>query len=93
LLNSASCSWPADAEDEDFDHQLVRVSVVVTAAGRVESVDVLDDPGRGFAAAAQACVRTWDFAPARDRDGRPMRSRLSPVSVRFMRWRVGISDG
>jgi len=79
------CPWPAEAEYEDFDEQLVAIRVVVATDGSVESAQLVSDPGFGFGAAARDCARRARFTPARDDSGRAVRALSPPIHVRFVR--------
>jgi protein TonB len=82
---SWSCPWPRAAEADRIDEQTVVIHVVVAADGTAESVEVLSDPGHGFAEAAAACALRTRFTPARDRAGRAVRAASPPIRVRFTR--------
>lgn len=80
-----ACPWPAEADADRIDEQVVAIRVVVRADGTVESADVLSDPGHGFAQAATTCALRTRFTPARDREGRPVRAASPDILVRFTR--------
>ncbi|HVW27860.1 MAG TPA: TonB family protein [Polyangiaceae bacterium] len=82
---SWSCPWPREADAEDIDEQTVVIRVVVRPDGSVESANVASNPGHGFGDAAVSCAMRTRFSPARDREGRPIRSASPPVRVRFTR--------
>ena len=82
---SWSCPWPPQADSERIDEQTVVIRVVVTADGRVESADIVSDPGHGFGSAAVACALRTRFTPARDRAGQVVRALSPPIKVRFIR--------
>jgi len=79
------CPWPAQAEYEDIDQQLVSIRVLVAADGRVERAELVSDPGFGFGAAARECARRVRFTPALDSQGRATRALSPPIHVRFVR--------
>jgi len=63
----------------------VVIRVVVRADGTAESFVVVADPGGGFGPAAIASAMRTRFAPARDREGAPVRGTSPPINVRFTR--------
>jgi protein TonB len=79
------CDWPRQADTLGIDEQAVLLRVDLDARGRATGVQVLDDPGNGFGAAALACARSARYEPARDRSGAPTASSLGPIRVRFTR--------
>jgi protein TonB len=80
-----SCPWPREADEEQIDHQVVVLRVVVREDGSVESARLVTDPGHGFGAAALACARRTRFVPARDAGGRAIRAPSPPIRVHFSR--------
>lgn len=76
--------FPDVARDEGVASGRVRLTVTVEADGRISAVAPLNDPGFGFAHAAQAMLlsRASTASPARDVDGRPVRSTI-PFTVYF----------
>jgi periplasmic protein TonB len=79
------CPWPSEAEDSAIDVETVILRVTVDARGRVESSELVRDPGHGFGAAALACASRTRFVPARNREGHAVRSESPPIRVRFTR--------
>ncbi len=84
-LKDWRCAWPEEAEYEDFDQQVVSLRVVVAEDGRVESAEIVKDPGFGFGRAARDCARRVRFNPAKDASGRAVRAASPPINVRFVR--------
>lgn len=82
-----SCShlFPRVADELGVHQAVVRVSVRVGADGRALTVQVLSDPGNGFAAAARACASAQRYTSARDRSGADVVGTTPPFSVRFSR--------
>lgn len=80
-----SCPWPSTAQTESIDEQTVVLRVVVRPDGSVESARIVNDPGQGFAPAAIACAMRTRFTPAKDHDGRPVKTASPPIRVRFTR--------
>jgi periplasmic protein TonB len=85
LEQNWSCAWPSEADAEAIDQQVAVVAVTVDESGRVSSARVVSDPGHGFGRAAVRCARGVRFAPARDRDGHPVRAVSPPIRVHFSR--------
>lgn len=80
-----NCPWPDTAADLPLDEQTATIRVTVRADGSVEATDIVDDPGDGFAPAAQRCARATRFTPATDAEGRPIRATSPPIRVHFYR--------
>jgi protein TonB len=87
------CPWPAQARDLSAVRQVVVLRVLVRADGRVSTADVLEDPGHGFGAAAEACARDTRFQPALDGAGKPYAATSPPVRVTFQRRTSASTDG
>jgi len=80
------CDWPAEADDLDSDEEFVTVRVSIAASGAVQDVEVLSDPGHGFAKRASLCARSKvTFDPALDAAGQPTAGKTPPVRIRFVR--------
>lgn len=60
----------------------VVLSVLVTEAGRVEDVKIVQDPGGGLGTAAERAVKRWTFTPA-EKNGVPVKTWL-PVNIPFV---------
>lgn len=80
------CPWPAEADREQIDSQLVVIRVTVAPDGAPLSARVTRDPGFGFGPAAQACAMRRHYAPALDASGTPITSESPPIRVHFSRW-------
>ncbi len=80
------CPWPAEADREQIDSQLVVIRVTVAPDGAPLSARVTRDPGFGFGPAAQACAMRRHYAPALDPSGTPITSESPPIRVHFSRW-------
>jgi len=80
-----NCPWPDTAADLPLDEQTATIRVTVRADGSVEATDIVEDPGDGFAPAAQRCARATRFTPATDVEGRPIRATSPPIRVHFYR--------
>lgn len=79
------CPWPRAADALEIDKESATVRAQLDARGRVQSVQIVHDPGHGFGAAAAECARRSRFVPARDVDGHRVPSRTPPIRVRFTR--------
>jgi hypothetical protein len=79
------CAWPHEASDLERDEQIVVIRAQVKANGDIASVNVVQDPGHGFRAAAIACAGRQRLDPALDAEGRPIASLSPPIRVRFTR--------
>jgi protein TonB len=84
-LKNWKCPWPAEAEYEDFDEQVVSIKVVVAEDGHVEQAEIVSDPGYGFGRHARDCARRVRFNPAKDGAGRAIKAMSPPIVVRFVR--------
>jgi len=78
------CAWPAEADAEQINEQSAVIRVTVRADGSLESAAIQDDPGYGFGRAAVACASGMRFSPAKDRNGRDVRSSAA-IRVHFSR--------
>lgn len=72
------CPWPKAAQALSVDEQIVLLRVVTNAQGKLERVEIVADPGHGFAEQARKCAVTERWLPALDDDGRPYTA-TSPV--------------
>ncbi|MDX9720449.1 MAG: hypothetical protein RBU37_06870 [Myxococcota bacterium] len=79
-----SCPWPSLGEGGP-DKRVVIIRVHTDAAGVVQRVDILRDPGDGFGDAARQCALASTFTPALDDDGQPKAAKSAPIRVRFER--------
>jgi protein TonB len=78
------CPFPDEADDAAIDHAIVTLRVAVSAEGSMREVDVLRDPGHGFAREARRCAQSKRWEPGLDRAGQPAGS-VATVNVRFER--------
>jgi protein TonB len=82
---SWSCPFPSAADVAQIDHATVLVSVSLDAAGRPIRVNVLRDPGYGFASAARRCALQKQYRAARDDQCRAIASTTPKIRVSFRR--------
>ena len=82
-----SCShlFPAAANEADVHHAVVTVVVAVSSSGRATAVNVVQDPGYGFGAAAKSCAMAQSYQAANDHAGTAVHGLTAPFSVRFTR--------
>ena len=80
-----SCPWPKEADREQIDRQAVVIKVEVDDRGAVQSAQLIKDAQGGFGAAAVQCAKRTKFEPARDKQGRAIRSWSPPIEVTFQR--------
>ncbi|HXJ22167.1 MAG TPA: ferric siderophore ABC transporter substrate-binding protein [Polyangia bacterium] len=81
-----NCPWPAEADARQVDQETVVLRVAVRADGRVDRVDVLQDPGFGFGREARDCaLASRAFTPALDATGAPVAAMSPPIRVHFYR--------
>jgi biopolymer transport protein ExbD len=78
------CAFPSPAERKGKDEANVLVVVHVETDGKPLSVDVLQDPGGGFGAAATKCALEKAYQSPRDVNGRPIRSTTFPFFIHFV---------
>ena len=83
--HSWDCDFPGEADRDRVNHAAVGMSVMVSPSGKVYSVDILDDPGHGFARMAIGCALKHKFLPARDPLGNNIWGRTRPFHVGFHR--------
>jgi outer membrane biosynthesis protein TonB len=74
--------FPDEARDEGITDQVVVVSLTIEPDGRISAARAANDPGHGFARAAERAALSGAFSTqaARDREGRAIRSTI--------RWRI-----
>ncbi len=81
-----TCSWPAEADARQIDQETVVLRVSVRADGRVDGVQVVQDPGFGFGRQARECALvSRAFTPALDAGGAPIAAMSPPLRVHFSR--------
>lgn len=75
------CAFPSERGPKEA---AVLVRVHVETDGKPLSVDVLEDPGAGFGAAAKRCALDKAYQPARDVNGQAVRSTTFPFYIQFV---------
>lgn len=79
-----NCPFPPEADVEQINYMRVSVVVQVDAAGKPQSVNVLNDPGYGFGRAARQCALRQSYTGALDRQGKPIAQTLT-TNITFTR--------
>jgi TonB family protein len=69
-------SFPREARKAKIESGTVLLKITVSEKGRPTDIEVLTDPGHGFAREALAAVKSWKFKPALSSDGRKVSTRL-----------------
>lgn len=82
---SWDCDFPGEADRDRIDHAVVLMRVTVRSDGTAVTVEILDDPGHGFARMASACALKHRFAPALNREGKPIWGTTRKFHVGFHR--------
>ena len=72
ILQSVAPMYPEDAR-KDKIQGIVILEVSIEPDGKVSEVRALQDPDSRLTAAAIAAVRQWQFQPAKDKQGNPLR--------------------
>jgi hypothetical protein len=80
LLPNWDCHYPGETEHTG----IVRMLATVRPDGTTASVQILDDPGNGFAQVAIDCAMRQPFLPALDERGVPVEGKTRPFIVRFI---------
>jgi hypothetical protein len=79
-----SCPWPEEEQTSDMRDARVSIRVHLDADGLPTSVETLNPPPGGFAAAAKRCAESETYSAAHDINGRPVAS-VTPLVVHFYR--------
>jgi protein TonB len=79
----SNSAWDCDFPFGSPPRARVRMVVMVLPDGSPESVEIVSDPGHGFAQAARECAMKQRFQPARDEDGEPTRGATPPFNVLY----------
>src|SRR5438445_3191459 len=74
--------FPPEARRAKILEGNVLLEITVSEKGRPSDIEVLSDPGHGFAREAVDAVKHWKFKPAVTKDGRkvPARIKIEVVS-------------
>jgi hypothetical protein len=79
------CPFPMTAEKKEIGSAVVVARVLVASDGTAEDVEILRDPGHGFADAARECAMKQLYVPARDAEGNTIRGRTRQFVIRYAR--------
>jgi protein TonB len=82
LVGRISTDYPPEARRQSIEGA-VRLLVEIRANGQVRNVRILSEPGGGLGNAAAEQLRRARFNPARDRNGRPVDTRII-YTVRYL---------
>jgi len=78
------CPFPAEADAEQINFQIVQLIASLDAEGKVQDVKVIADPGNGFGRNARQCALRYRWNPATDREGHP-KAITQRINVKFQR--------
>jgi protein TonB len=79
------CGFPAEADIDGINEEVVTLVVTVTPEGRAKSVSVVKDPGHGFGKLARDCAMRKPFVAGLDSQGQPVTKTTPPFPVHFTR--------
>jgi protein TonB len=79
------CDFPPEADIDQIDQAFVIVQIATRADGSPERVNILQDPGHGFARAARVCAMKEHYDPALDREGNAIAGSTKSIRIRFER--------
>lgn len=82
---SWDCDFPGEADRDRVNHAAVELSVMVSPSGKAYAINILDDPGHGFARMATGCALKHKFLPARDPLGNNIWGRTRAFHIGFHR--------
>jgi periplasmic protein TonB len=82
---SWDCDFPGEADRDRVNHATVEMKVTVRPDGTAHSVEIVEDPGHGFARMASGCALKHKFAPAHDREGKAIWGTTRTFHVGFHR--------
>jgi periplasmic protein TonB len=78
------CPFPAEADADQINFQVVQLIASLDVDGKVQDVKVIADPGSGFGRAARQCALRYRWNPATDREGHP-KAVTQRINVKFQR--------
>jgi hypothetical protein len=79
-----SCPWPEEEQTSDMRDARVTIRVHLDADGLLTSVETINSPPGGFAAAAKRCAENETYSAARESNGKPVAS-ITTLVVHFYR--------
>ncbi len=81
LVRKVAPKYPEEAKKNKV-RGVVVLNLVVDMQGRVEDVQAVENPDDSLTKAAMDAVRQWEFRPARDAKGQPLKV-LTTITLRF----------
>ena len=69
-------AFPSEARKAKIGSATVVLEITVSEKGSVSDIEVLSDPGHGFAKEAVTAVKHWKFKPAVANDGKKVSTRI-----------------
>jgi len=81
IVQKVAPNYPEEAK-KDKIQGIVVLDLVVELDGKVSNIRALQDPDSRLTAAAIEAVRQWQFLPARNKDGKPVRV-LTTLTITF----------
>jgi TonB family protein len=73
--------FPPEARRVKILEGNVLLEITVSEKGRPSDIEVLSDPGNGFAREAVDAVKHWKYKPAISKDGRKISTRIKTLVV------------
>ncbi len=80
-----NCAWPCEADQAKINYARVRVRVSVSAEGHATAIEILNDPGYGFAQSARNCLAQMKFRAALDSNGQAVAAVTPPFVITYTR--------
>lgn len=77
------CVFPAPGERANLTEAQVLVKVTVEPDGKPSAVEVVKEPGGGFAAAAKRCAMGKTYTPAKNAAGQAVQAQTFPFYLQF----------
>src|SRR5437667_1527012 len=75
-IDCPAARFPPEARRAKILEGNVLLEITVSEKGRPSDIEVLSDPGNGFAREAVDAVKHWKFKPAIAKDGRKISTRI-----------------
>ena len=75
-IDCPAARFPLEARRAKILEGNVLLEITVSEKGRPSDIEVLSDPGNGFAREAVDAVKHWKFKPAIAKDGRKISTRI-----------------
>ncbi len=81
LTHKVDPAYPEEARKNKV-RGVVVLNIIINAGGNVEEVRAIESPDEQLTKAAIDAVRQWEFSPARNAKGQPVKV-LSTITIRF----------